>query len=84
MCYHVMESTRLGFWSLVFFRWRRLGWALVEMTFLWISIAVLILAVFPYSNLSGWLLTPYLVWVTVAFSLNMSIYLKNPEASAAS
>lgn len=67
-------------WSLVFFKWRMLGWALVEMTLLWISIVVLILAVFPYSNLSGWLLTPYLAWVTTAFLLNTSIYLKNPNA----
>jgi len=64
-------------WSFVFFKWRRLGWALVEMTALWLSIVVMIVLVFPYSSLSGWLLMPYLVWVTIAFLLNTSIYLKN-------
>ena len=57
-------------WSVVFFKWRLLGWALIEMTLLWVSITVMILTVFPYSSLSGWLLTPYLAWVTIAFLLN--------------
>lgn len=64
-------------WSFVFFKWRKLGWALIEMTALWLSIVVMIVLVFPYSSLSGWLLMPYLTWVTIAFLLNTSIYLKN-------
>ena len=66
-----------GLWSFVFFRWKLLGWALIEMAMLWLSIVVMIVLVFPYSSLSGWLLMPYLAWVTVAFLLNTSIYLKN-------
>ncbi len=70
-------------WSFMFFKWRLLGWALVEMTALWLSIVVMMMAVFPYSHLSGWLLFPYLTWVTIAFLLNMSIYLKNPAERGA-
>jgi len=70
-----------GAWSFVFFKWRKLGWALIEMTALWVSIVVMIVLVFPYSSLSGWLLMPYLTWVTIAFLLNTSIYLKNPSRS---
>jgi len=66
-----------GLWSFLFFKWRKLGWALLEAVLLWLSITVMILAVFPYSSVSGWLLFPYLAWVTVAFMLNTSIYLKN-------
>lgn len=71
-----------GLWSFVFFKWRQIGWALVEIAVLWVSIVVMMLAVFPYSNISGWLLFPYLAWVTIAFLLNTSIYLKNPKANA--
>lgn len=67
-------------WSVVFFKWKLLGWALIECVFLWVSIVVIILAVFPYSATSGWLLFPYIVWVTIAFLLNTSIYLKNKPA----
>jgi len=66
-----------GLWSFVFFRWQRLGWALLEMSLLWLSIVVMIVLVYPYSPVSGWLLFPYLLWVTIAFCLNTSIYLKN-------
>lgn len=64
-------------WSFVFFKWKKIGWALVEMSALWLSIVVMIVVVFPYSSLSGWLLMPYLTWVTIAFLLNTSIFLKN-------
>lgn len=70
-------------WSFVFFKWKLIGWALIESVILWVSIVVMILAVFPYSAISGWLLFPYIFWVTLAFLLNTSIYLKNKPASTA-
>lgn len=60
-------------WSLLFFRMQRPDWALVELVFLWISIAVLIAFCWRLSRLSGILLVPYLVWVTVAGLLNWQV-----------
>jgi len=71
-----------GLWCFVFFRWRLLGWTLVETVLLWLSIAAMILVVFPYSALSGWLLFPYLAWVTLSCLLSTSILLKNPTDRA--
>ena len=60
-------------WSPLFFALKRPDWALIEVPFLWLSIATLILGVGRYSSLSVWLLLPYLFWVTFAVILNLKI-----------
>jgi tryptophan-rich sensory protein len=60
-------------WSLLFFRARRPDWALVEVVFLWASIAALIWTLYPRSRLAAWLLVPYLSWVTFASLINMAV-----------
>ncbi len=61
------------FWSLLFFKWRRPDWALLEVGFLWLSILVLLIVVARRVRLSGWLVAPYLVWVSFASLLNWAI-----------
>ena len=60
-------------WSLLFFRLQRPDWALVEVALLWLSIVALIVFTARHSRLSGMLLTPYLVWVSIATMLNLEI-----------
>jgi translocator protein len=60
-------------WSPLFFALKRPDWALVEVPFLWLSIAALMLTVGGYSSLAAWLLLPYLLWVTFAAFLNLKI-----------
>ncbi|GMN02979.1 TspO/MBR family protein [Erythrobacter sp. MTPC3] len=60
-------------WSLLFFRLQRPDWAMVELGFLWLSIAVLIVFCGRFSKLAGLLLVPYLVWVSIAGALNWSV-----------
>jgi len=60
-------------WSWFFFRLHRPDWALVEVGFLWLSIVVLMVALWPMSRAASWLLAPYLVWVTFATVLNFAI-----------
>ncbi len=57
-------------WSLLFFRLRRPDWALLEVGFLWLSILVLIVYLDRFARASGWLLVPYLPWVSFAAALN--------------
>jgi translocator protein len=59
-------------WSPLFFALKRPDWALIEVPFLWLSIAALMLGVSRYSILAV-LLLPYLVWVTFAAFLNLKI-----------
>ncbi len=60
-------------WSPLFFILRRPDWALIEVPFLWLSILVAMVLVWPVSALAGWLLVPYLVWVSFASFLNLTV-----------
>jgi len=60
-------------WSPLFFRWRRPDWAFYEVTFLWSSVLAIIIGVAPLSALAAWLVVPYLLWVTFAAYLNLTV-----------
>jgi tryptophan-rich sensory protein len=60
-------------WSLLFFRLKRPDWALIEVGLLWLSIVALIIVTARHARLSGVLLTPYLVWVSLAAALNFDV-----------
>jgi translocator protein len=64
-------------WSPLFFALKRPDWALIEVPFLWLSIAALMFGVGRYSALAVWLLLPYLLWVTFAVVLNLKIFRLN-------
>ncbi len=60
-------------WSALFFRFARPDWALLEVVFLWLSIAMIIMIPGRYSRVTSWLMVPYLAWVTVAGLLNLAV-----------
>jgi translocator protein len=64
-------------WSPLFFNLRRPDWALIEVPFLWLSIVALMFRLAPISSASSWLLVPYLLWVTFAAYLNLTIVRMN-------
>jgi benzodiazapine receptor len=64
-------------WSPLFFNLKRPDWALIEVPFLWLSIVALMFGVAPLSVLAVWLLLPYLLWVTFAAFLNLTIVRMN-------
>ena len=59
-------------WSYIYFRLHRPDWALWEWTALWLSVLALIVAFADYSPTSSWLLSPYLLWVSIAGYLNLT------------
>ncbi len=61
------------YWNILFFRWRRPDWALVETAFLWLSVLALMLFIWPISAVASLLLLPYIVWVSIAAALNFAI-----------
>jgi tryptophan-rich sensory protein len=60
-------------WSWIFFVQRSPGWASVEICVLWLVILLTVVLFFRRSKLAGWLLIPYLVWVSYAAALNLVI-----------
>jgi tryptophan-rich sensory protein len=60
-------------WSLVFFKWQRPDWAFLEVIPLWLSTVLLAIAYYIVLPAAGWLIVPYIVWVTIAAYLNRTI-----------
>lgn len=69
-------------WSPVFFGLRRMRAALVILGFLWLAVLATMLAFLARDPLAGWLMAPYLLWVTIAGALNASVLRRNPGAGA--
>lgn len=64
-------------WSGIFFKMKRPDWALVEVVVFWFSILALVVVLGGQSALAGWLMVPYLAWVSVATFLNYRIVRMN-------
>ncbi len=64
-------------WSVVFFTGHQPVLALIDIIALWISIAALIILFKKFSMSAAVLLVPYLLWVSFASLLNVSIVLLN-------
>lgn len=80
---YVVNGALNTFWSVLFFRLRRPDWALVEVVPLWLSIAAMIVILWPLSRVAAFLVVPYLAWVSFATVLNRTIIrLNGPFGSA--
>lgn len=64
-------------WSIIFFGLRSPGLALVEIVILWIAIIATIIPFTKISKIAGWLLVPYIIWVSFALYLNYAIWILN-------
>jgi len=64
-------------WSVLFFGLRLPGWALLDLILLWIALLATVVLFFCLDRWAGWLLVPYLVWVSFAGVLNGSIWVLN-------
>ena len=64
-------------WSFIFFYFHQTGWAFVEIVLLWISIIYMILMFHKVNRVSAYLQIPYLLWVSFAACLNVSIWYLN-------
>ena len=65
------------FWPILFFNLGYYLFSLIWLVILWGLILVTILLFFRISRPAGYLMLPYLLWVSFAGYLNLSIYLLN-------
>lgn len=76
----VWFSVQLAFnflWSLIFFGLQQPLLALVDIIALWIAILITMIKFYPLSKPAAYLLVPYLLWVSFASLLNLSIVILN-------
>ena len=64
-------------WSILFFKFHLIGLALVDIILLWIAIFIMILQFRKLDAVSSFLQIPYLLWVSFASILNISILYLN-------
>lgn len=65
-------------WSVIFFGLKNPALALVNIIALWIGIFLTRKSFYKINKLAGNLLIPYLLWVSFATILNLSIVILNP------
>ena len=58
------------FWSILYFGLKNPFLAFIEIFFLWVSIVLMTYVVFNINRKAGYLLIPYLLWVSFAVVLN--------------
>ncbi|PWN08052.1 TspO/MBR family protein [Rhodohalobacter mucosus] len=66
-----------GLWSQIFFGMQETGWAFFEILILLTAIIATTWLFFEKNRLAGWLMTPYIAWVTFATALNGAIWMMN-------
>lgn len=64
-------------WSFIFFGAKSPGFAAIEIVFLWVSILATLVIFWCVDRFAGWLMFPYLLWVSFASYLNFAIFLLN-------
>lgn len=67
-------------WSWVFFAFRDPARAFGTIVVLWALIALTVIAFARIDPIAGWLLVPYLAWVTFASALNFAVAKLNPAS----
>ena len=65
------------FWSIIFFNLEAYFLAFIWLVILWIFILLTTIQFYNINKTAGYLLIPYLIWVTFAGYLNLMIFLLN-------
>lgn len=64
-------------WSIIFFKYQLVGWALIEIGMIWMSILLMIVTFRKLNKTAAYLQIPYLLWVSFATVLTFSIWYLN-------
>lgn len=72
-----VQLTLNVFWSIFFFGFNNPLLAFIDIVFLWLAIAINIYFFYKINKTAGYLLVPYILWVSFAAFLNLTIVLIN-------
>jgi len=82
LAFFVTQLALNALWSWLFFGWQLGALAFLDIVVLWVMIAITLVLFWRIRPLAGWLLVPYLAWVTFAAVLNYRIWRLNPSLLA--
>jgi len=64
-------------WSFLFFYFKEIGLALIEIIIMWIAILIMIISFHKVKPLAAYINIPYILWVSFATILNAAYYILN-------
>lgn len=64
-------------WSWIFFGLKQPGWAVVDLTAMWLTALAATLAFGRLEPMAGWLMVPYMAWLSFADALNFALWRLN-------
>lgn len=79
LAFFVLQLVLNALWSWLFFGWRLGALSFLDIVLLWALILATLVLFRRVSPLAGWLLVPYLAWVTFAAVLNYRLWQLNPS-----
>lgn len=79
MAFWALQMALNTLWTPVFFGLRRIKAGMVIIGFLWLAVAGAMVTAWQVDSLAGALLAPYLLWVTIAASLNGGVWALNRD-----
>ena len=66
-------------WTWLFFAWNQGALAFADIVLLWLLVVATMVSFWRIRPLAGVLLIPYLLWVSFAAALNLSLWRLNPQ-----
>lgn len=79
MAFFLIQLGLNALWSMLFFGLRSPLAGLIEIFFLWAAVLLTMYQFFKLSQWAGFLLAPYVVWISFAFILNFSLWILNSK-----
>lgn len=79
MAFYAVQLAFNTLWTPVFFGKRDMRGGMIVIAFLWLFVALTLVAFWRLDWLAGLLFVPYLAWVTTAAALNWSVWRLNPN-----
>ena len=70
---YVAQLAANAAWSWLFFGLHRPGYAFLDIVLLWLLVAATLVAFWRIRRAAGWMLAPYLLWISFAAALNLAI-----------
>lgn len=77
LIFYLVQLVFNFFWTIIFFNFELYLFAFIWLLLMWLLILKTTLLFYQTSKPAGYLMLPYLVWVSFAGYLNFSIYLLN-------
>lgn len=77
MAFWALQIALNTLWTPVFFGLQRMRAGLVVLGCLWVAVLGLLVCIWPLDTIAFWVLSPYILWVSIAGALNASVVMRN-------